>query len=215
MKLKKHTLIVSVAAFASLLALPTSLAAQSRPNPPTRVNPLGPTSDAVRDMRERDMNIRRLELERERNEKPTFEVSKETTRQVNEDFAQIQSINADIMRDYASGVAPDYKHISEVMAEISKRGARLNANLLLPSSEGDRNDQANQGGSDKRPARSPLLDLNDLICGFVTNPIFKNLNTIDAELGKQAKRDLQSIIDLSDRISKSADKLSKIAAKRN
>jgi hypothetical protein len=166
-------------------------------------------------MRERDMNVRRLELEKERTEKPTFEASKETTKQVNEDFARIQSINAEVMHDYATGIAPDYKHISEVMAEISKRAMRLNANLLLPSSDGEVNDRASHVTSDKRRARSPLLDLNELICGFVTNPIFKNLNTIDVELGRQAKRNLQSIIDLSDRISKSAVKLSKTAEKHN
>ena len=214
MKPKPHILIVSAAALVFLVVLPSPSAAQSRPNPPARPN-LGPASDAVRDMRERDMNIRRLELERERVEKPTFEASKETTRQVNEDFARIQSINAEVMRDYATGVAPDYKHISEVMAEISKRAVRLNANLLLPSSDGEVNDRSSQAASDKRRARSPLLDLNDLIRSFVTNPLFKNLNTIDVGLGKQAKRDLQSIIALSDTISKSAVKLSKAAATPN
>src|SRR4029077_21142936 len=138
----------------------------------------GPASDAVRDMRERDMNIRRLELERERPEKPTFEASKETKRQQKDNFARIQSMNAEVMHDYATGVAPDYKHISEVMAEISKRANRLNGNLLLPSSDEEVHDRASRVISDKRRARSPLLDLNELICGFVTNPIFKNLNTI-------------------------------------
>lgn len=214
MKLKRRDVIAGIATIISLLVLPSLVAAQSRPNPPARPN-LGPTSDALRDMRERDMNIRRLELERDRIEKPTYEVSKETTKQVNEDFARIQSINAEVMRDYVTGVAPDYKHIAEVMADLSKRATRLNTNLLLPSNDADGNDRARQVTSDKRRARSPLVDLNDLISGFVTNPIFKNLNTIDVELGRQAKRDLQSIIDLSDRISKSAVKLSKTGEKHN
>lgn len=214
MKLKPHIVIVAFVAFAFLIVIPAFAAAQSRPNPPARPN-LGPTSDAVRDMRERDMNVRRLELERDRIEKPTFEASKETTRQVNEDFARIQSINAEVMHDYATGVAPDYGHISEVMADISKRAARLNTNLLLPSNDGEVSDRASQVTSDKRRVRSPLLDLNELIRSFVTNPIFKNLNTIDLELGRQAKRDLQSIIDLSDRISKSAAKLGKTTEKHN
>lgn len=214
MKLNNNNAFAVVAVFTYLMVVQASVSGQGRPNPPSRPN-IGPTSDAVRDMRERDMNIRRMELEKERSQKQTFEVSKETTRQATEDFAQIQTINAEIMRDYASGAAPDYKHISDVMAEISKRAARLNANLVLPSTEEDGRDPTNQAGSDKRRARSPLLDLNDLVCAFVTNPIFKNLNTIDVELGKKAKRDLRGIIDLSDRISKSADKLSKAAAKHN
>ncbi|HXU09006.1 MAG TPA: hypothetical protein VN743_08405 [Blastocatellia bacterium] len=215
MKLKKETVTARITALVFLIALPATVAAQSRPNPPTRANPLGPSSAAVREMREREMNIRRMELEKERNQQPTFEVSKETTRLVNEDFARIQTINAEVMHDYTSGAAPDYKHISEAMAEINKRAVRLNANLLLPSTDEEKSDQRNQGVLARQKGRSPLLDLNELIGAFVSNPIFKTVDTIDAQLGKQAKRDLQDIITLSDTISKSAVKLSKTTATRN
>lgn len=214
MTLDKRTLIVSVVASAFLIVMPTSAAAQARPNPGPRNTPSS-TPDGVLDMRIRDMNIRRLEIERENAAKPTLEVSKETVKQVNEDFGRIQGINSEIMRDYASGAPPDYKHIAEAMAEIKKRAARLNTNLLLPPDEEVPENQATPSNSTKRKARSPLLDLNDLINGFVTNPIFKNVNTIDLALGLKAKRDLANIIDLSDRISKSAEKLSKAATKPN
>ena len=207
MNLNKLNLIVSVAAFALVIVLPTSVAAQARPNP--RSSPPGRPPDSVLDMRERDMNIRRLEIEKESSAKPTIEVSKETVKQVSEDFARIQEINAEIMRDYASGTPPDYKHIAEAMAEIKKRAGRLNVNLLLPPDEAGADNQGTQTEVNKKPARSPLLDLNDLIRSFVTNPIFKNANTIDLNLGPKAKRDLASIIDLSDKISRSAERLSK------
>jgi hypothetical protein len=87
------------------------------------------------------------------------------------------------------------------MAEINKRARRLSTNLMLPESAADENRQ----GQD----RSPLLKLNDMIQQFVTNPIFKNANTMDAELAARAKRDLVGIIDLSHRIEKSARKLAK------
>jgi hypothetical protein len=212
-KLNRLNLIIGVAAFALVTVMPASVAAQARPNP--RTGPPGLPPDSVREMRERDMNIRRLEIERDRNAKPALEVSKETVKQVNEDFARIQGINAEMMRDYVSGSEPNYKHISEAMAEIKKRAARLNANLLLPEGDAVANDSAIPSGLQKGTARSPLLDLNDLICGFVTNPIFKSVNTIDLTLGAKARRDLANIIDLSGRISKSAEKLSKGAAKSN
>lgn len=206
MKVKKQNAIARAAILFSLMIFPALAAAQSRPNPPTRGNPMGATGDSVRESRERDMNIRRMELEKERDQKPIFEVSKETTKQVLEDFEQLQSINGAIMRDYSAGLAPDYKHISEAMADINKRAARLNTNLLLPSTDEGSPAQVSHSGKQNR---SPLLDLNDLIYGFVTNPIFKNRDTIDIELGRQAKRDLQRIITLSDAISKSADRLNK------
>jgi hypothetical protein len=210
--LNKRTLIISVAAFTFALFMPSSLAAQSRPNPPSRNSSVPSSADAMREMLEREMKIRRLEMEREtNNKKPSLEASKETIKQVNDDFAQIQGINAEIMRDYVAGSPPDYKHISEAMAEIRKRASRLRTNLLLPASDDIESEPATSEAASKRPGRSPLLDLNDLISSFVTNPIFKNADTIDLDLGLKAKRDLASIVDLSDRISRSAHKLNKTA----
>ena len=209
MTLNKRTLIVRLAAFTFALFLPSSLAAQSRPNPPSRNSPVPSSSDAMREMVEREMKIRRLEMDRENNKKPSLQPSKETIKQVNEDFARIQGINEEIMRDYVGGTPPDYKRISEAMSEIRKRAARLQTNLLLPASGDIEGEPAASGSAIKRPGRSPLLDLNDVIFSFVTNPIFKNADTIDLALGLKAKRDLASIVDLSDRISRSADKLNK------
>lgn len=214
MKLNQYILMVIIGAFAFLIILPPSLAAQAGPNPPARGS-RGSTSDTFRDMQQREMNIRRLEIERDTSKKPAFEVSKEAIKQVNEDFTRIQEINAEIMHDYVSGAKPDYKHISEAMAEINKRAGRLKTNLLLPPSDAMGNEQAAPNGSNERSSRSPLLDLNDLITRFITNPIFKNSETIDVATGTRAKRDLEDIIDLSHRISKSADKLSKPPGKSN
>jgi hypothetical protein len=208
-KLNRLIFIDSVAAFALVMVISTSVAAQARPNPRTSTH--GRPPDSVTEMRERDMNIRRLELERESKAKPTLEVSKETIKQVNEDFARIQEINSEVIHDYVSGKSPDYRRISEAMAEIRKRASRLQTNLLLPANDDAEGEPAASRGASNRAGRSPLLDLNDLIFSFVTNPIFKNENTIDLALGAKAKHDLASIVDLSDRISRGADKLNKTA----
>ena len=192
-------------AFFLAMILPISIAAQSTKPPPSRT-PTGGMSPEARDLYLREMNIRRLELEKTKKSNTTRATDEDVINQVTEDFSRIQDINAEIIRDYAAGAPPDYKHIAEAMEEIRKRASRLNDNLLLPS--GQEAPQKIQG-----KARSPLLDLNDLIKSFVSNPIFKNSNTIDANTGPKAKRDLESIIDLSGRISKSADKLSKSQSK--
>ena len=214
MRRNPQSCFVGFATVVLAMALPIVAAAQARPNSSRRGTPIGSAPDSVRETRERDMNIRRLELEKERPAKSALEVSPETIKQVNEDFAKIQGINAEIIQDYASGKPPNYKHISEAMMEIKKRAERLNANLLLPPGDSDNEDRAKPTGIKRAEPRSPLLDLNDLIHDFVTNPIFKNVNTIDLALGAKAKRDLESIVDLSDRISKSADKLNKTSATR-
>jgi len=210
----KRTLIVSFACFICALLLPALLCAQSRPNPPSRNSPVPSASDNMREMLEREMKIKKLEMDRENEKKSSLTVSKETIKQVNEDFARIQEINVEMMRDYAEGKPPDYPHIAVAMSEIKKRASRLRGNLILPSGDEIAGVQAGSSSPPKHSGRSPLLDLNDLIVSFVTNPIFKNENTIDLELGARAKRDLAGIIDLSDRISRSAEKLGKTAAKR-
>ena len=175
-----------------------------RPTPTAR-------SPVDRDMYQREMNIKSLELDRDKRSAIIGTPSDTTIKEVKEDFARIQDINAEMIRLFQSGGAPDYKHISQAMAEVRKRAERLRLNLVLPSGNAD--EPGLKSPASAKPGRSPLLDLNDLITRFVTNPIFANANTIDAELGANARRDLESIVDLSDRISKSADKLSKAVAK--
>jgi len=164
-------------------------------------------------MYQREMNIKSLELDKEKGSAAIERPSEATIKEVKEDFAGIQDINAAIIRLYKSGAPPDYKGLSQAMAEIRRRAERLRANLVLPSGNGE--GPKGKNPTDAKPGRSPLLDLNDLITSFVTNPLFANPNTIDAELGAAAKHDLDCIVDLSDRISKSADKLSKMPAKPN
>lgn len=192
------------------MVFPLSIAAQA-PKPPPARTPAGGMSPETRDLYLREMNLKSLELERAKSG-TTGEPSEETIKQVKEDFSRIQEINDGVIRDYAAGKPPDYKYISEAMEEIRKRAARLNENLLLPL---DQEDVPKSLEAVKGKARSPLLDLNDLIKGFVSNPIFKNQNTIDAKTGAKARKDLQGIIDLSGRISKSADRLSKSQNKSN
>ena len=208
---RAQALVVAIGAVCALLiALPIQVAAQGRPTPSSgRPTPTA-RSPVDRDMYQREMNIKSLELDREKKSGIVGTPSDTTIKEVKEDFARIQDINAEMIRLYQSGSPPDYKRISQAMAEIKKRAERLRANLVLPS--GKEVDQEHKGLAAKA-GRSPLLDLNELITSFVTNPIFTNVNTIDAELGANAKRDLESIVDLSDRICKSADKLSKSVAK--
>lgn len=175
-----------------------------------RPRPGGPTANQ-RDMYLREMSLKSIELSKPGKKEGA---SSAAIKQVQEDFLGIQQINAEVMHAYAAGEPPNYKHISAAMAEINKRAARLNMNLLLPTGQADAA-LPNGGEAGKQAVRSPLLDLNDLINNFVTNPIFKNADTVDATTGAKAKHDLESIIDLSDRISKSADKLSKRQSNSN
>ncbi|MBA3439549.1 MAG: hypothetical protein H0T92_06750 [Pyrinomonadaceae bacterium] len=55
--------------------------------------------------------------------------------------------------------------------------------------------------------------MNELIAGFVNNSVFKSAGVVDAELSAKARRDLKGIIELSEGIKKSSEKLNKAAQK--
>jgi len=197
--------VVTIAAEISVVALTMILSG------PARAQNVGSKSVSdkmvsMKDVNLRDSQVRSLELGRdEAKDKDRPKAAPETIRQVQEDFKRIQAINTEVMQAYAGGEAPDYKSLSVAMAEIGKRARRLNTNLMLP--------EPTSVEKYRSKDRSPLLDLNDLIVQFVTNPIFKNVNTMDLKLATQAKRDLTDIIDLSRRLEKSAEKLAKDGSK--
>jgi hypothetical protein len=54
-----------------------------------------------------------------------------------------------------------------------------------------------------------LLLLDRTIMSFVSNPLFKNANTIEVQQGANARRDLESVLDLTADLKKSAMRLGK------
>ena len=61
--------------------------------------------------------------------------------------------------------------------------------------------------SKDEPIKDSLIKICNQIRSFVTNPSIENPNTINAEQMTKARRDLESLIQLSGRIKKEADKL--------
>jgi hypothetical protein len=58
-----------------------------------------------------------------------------------------------------------------------------------------------------------LSQLNQLLESFLHNPIFSDTGDIDLELAARARRDLDSIVVLSEKVRKNAEKRSKTISK--
>ncbi|HYE64317.1 MAG TPA: hypothetical protein VD966_01970 [Pyrinomonadaceae bacterium] len=161
-----------------------------------------------RDLRARQFDLRRLEEEAHRPAKRRQEPQLALA-QIKEDYLRIQLVNNDLVQAVSSRVELDLKFVAKSASEIKKRAGRLKDNLVLPKPEED----------SKRPQveavklESALLALDELINGFVRNPIFNNALVVDASMAAKARRDLEEIINLSDEIKKSSEKLSKDAQK--
>jgi hypothetical protein len=164
-------------------------------------------SERDRNLLERENQLRMLEKQRQRAVKTDPKLA---FVQIREDFRHIQMVDYEMMRAVLSGNGLDYKQIAEAAAEIKKCAARLKTNLVFPEAEKDehRREKPDPDTSGLKPS---LVALDTLILSFVHNPIFKETGVVDAKLGGKAGRDLDSIIELSDKIRKSAERMRKNA----
>jgi hypothetical protein len=134
--------------------------------------------------------------------------------QINEDFGRLQAVNNEVKLKISKEATFDFKAISDAAAEIKKRSIRLRTNLVFPDSESkDAREKPSVLEPDSGQLKVSLQTLDRVIKSFVTNPVFTAAGVINAQQAAAAKGDLNTIIDLSDKIKKCADKLNKANGK--
>ena len=125
--------------------------------------------------------------------------------QTEEDFTRILTLHNEIARALTANKDLNYDFVSEATAEIKKRASRVQSTLALHLSDAD----APVKEKADPELKDSLIKLCKEIRSFVTNPIIENPNTIDAVQLTRARRDLESLIQLSALIKKDADKLNR------
>jgi hypothetical protein len=126
--------------------------------------------------------------------------------QTEEDFNRILTLHNEIARAITSSNAIDYRFVSDAAAEIKRRASRVQSMLALHLTPDDGEVAEKLESSEMKDG---LIRLCKQIRSFVTNPMIENPNTVDAQQLTKARRDLESVIQLSGQIKKSADKLGK------
>jgi N-acetyl-beta-hexosaminidase len=129
--------------------------------------------------------------------------------QTRQDFGKIQDINRELVTTLKSRAEPDYKGLAETATELRKRARRLKENISLPPPAEERPREKREGELESGAIRDALSMLSARITSFTSNPLFQTQNLIDVQLGAQASRDLETIIELSTRLKKSAERLAK------
>lgn len=127
--------------------------------------------------------------------------------QTEEDFNRILFLHNEIARSLTSNQALDYRFVSEATAEIRKRASRVQSSLALRLSPEEALDLEKTPAPKDLPLKDELINLCHRIRNFVTNPSIENPATVNAEQMTKARKDLESLIQLSGRIKKEADKL--------
>ena len=125
--------------------------------------------------------------------------------QTEEDFTRILTLHNEIARALSSKQDLNYQFVSEATAEIKKRASRVQSTLALHLSSED----APVKEKSDPEMKDSLIKLCGEIRSFVTNPMIENPNTVDAQQLIRARRDLESLIQLSGLIKKDADKLNR------
>ena len=196
----------SLSALILLLFLAAPAFSQSSPGgaPPmeSRVN-----TDRLRQqqMSEREWQLRNFGTE------PTSKNAKDDRQlkalmaQTEEDFTRILTLHNEIARALASKSALNYQFVSEATAEIRKRASRVQSSLALHMTP----EEPQVTEKSEPEMKDSLIKLCKEIRSFVTNPVIETPNTVDAKQLTQARRDLESLIQLSGLIKKDADKLNK------
>jgi hypothetical protein len=128
--------------------------------------------------------------------------------QTEEDFNRILTLHNEIARALTSKKDLDYAFVSEASAEIKKRASRVQSSLAMRPSPEETLELEKSPAPKDLPMKEELVKLCQQIRSFVTNPSIENPNTINAEQMAKARKDLETVIQLSTRIKKDADKLS-------
>ena len=126
--------------------------------------------------------------------------------QVSEDFQRILTLHNEMVRAIAANRSLSYQFISDATGEIRKRSARLQSSLKLEKPEPAKESRVTGTDLKTLETKDKLILLCKQIESFVKNPIIDKPGTVDAQQLGKARRDLQSIVELSDEIKKHVDK---------
>ncbi|HXG66704.1 MAG TPA: hypothetical protein VNO70_16505 [Blastocatellia bacterium] len=208
----ENVAVTVVAAIAFIMALAGPISAQqttNRPRPSARAR-AEEMRARQRDIHNREMVMRSLERA---GKQPGKREQVHTLAEIKEDFERMQTVHLEMMRAAFSDKAPalDYKQISEATREIHKCANRMKDNLAVPDPE--EKEKKEFAIADADQMKTSLLRLDDLIVSFTTNPHFHNPGVADAQSIVKAALDLNTIIELSGRIRREAERLNKASRK--
>lgn len=124
--------------------------------------------------------------------------------QVSEDFQRILTLHNEIVRAIAADKSLSNEFVSDAMGEIRKRSSRLQSSLKLQKP--DPAEENRMPGVEGLETKDELILLCRQIEMFMKNPIIDTPGTVDAKQLEKARRDLDSVVQLSGYIKNRAAK---------
>lgn len=134
-------------------------------------------------------------------------------KKIKDDFEQLQLTNRSL-GETGRAAALNYEKVRKDAAEVKRRAKQLKKNLLLPEPADEEKPKGTVKAADAAELRAMIGALDDLVKSFVQNPVLQNPNIVDAEGWGRARRDLESIIVLSEQIQMNAVAMSRASGKK-
>ena len=131
-------------------------------------------------------------------------------KKIKDDFRDLQSLNNKMMADAWMQDTLDYSSIAEMVSKIRGKANDLKDGLTLPEPEKSQTLKM-PAVTTVRQFREQLLLLDKAVMSFVNNPVFQANNTVDVNLAKKAREDLEQVIFLAVDLKQNAQKLRKTA----
>jgi hypothetical protein len=121
-------------------------------------------------------------------------------KQINEDFKELQRLNNKLRSAVSTNTELDYHSVVDLISQMESKAKRLRSNLTLPRLE-----------SKKEPVVltdfvSGLKALDLAVVSFTKNALFQQVNVVELDLANKASQDLASIIELSSKLKRTANK---------
>ncbi len=183
------------------LCPPAVTAQQEKPRTPA-------SRSSTADMRARDREIRDRSMALDRIGKDDKAVS-ELVEKLKADFRRLQAVDIEMMREVSASLNLDYSKIADSTGEMNQCAKRLKANMpVLNTPDGDK-DLKIQDAKDDAQLKQSLAKLDDAVLSFVNS-----MSVVEAKESGKAATDLNSVIQLSESVKRSAKKLSKHAERR-
>lgn len=196
-----------VAALLSIIIMAGAVAAQGRPPGAGAPAEVSPKRD-MQDIQSREFRLRNAEAQATApavNQKRLLEAID----QLKQDFKRIQIVRNEIVDNLVAKKPLDFKQIFEQAEEINKRSSRLQTYLMPPIPEAKAKEQKHQVDYTGKQMEGALVKLCNLIYSFSQNPVLKNPALVDVQQSTKAGGDLLLIIEFSDNIKRSAERLGK------
>ena len=128
--------------------------------------------------------------------------------QIKEDFEGIQVSQDAVIKAYTIGKTVDYRSIEKSADEILAKAKRLDSNLFAAGvdkkNDLESSDKTKEKVEKPKSIRDLIVEMDNTVGSFVSSKIFANIKIIEPDVAIKTRKDLLSIIQLSENLSLAA-----------